>query len=99
MVSPGLNVGLGLLYTSPHGDDVLMKPRKSCAFGKHIFLKPPPRVDCGEPEPHSGRAYVLKRFYSSMRFPKESVFTEIFLKRIKGKQIVFARVDGAKSVI
>ena len=30
-----------------------------------------------------------------MRLRNESVFTETFLNRIKGKQIVFARVDGA----
>ena len=49
---------------------------------------------CGEPAPHSGLEYVLQRFYSSMRFRNESVFMEIFLKRIKEKQMFFARVDG-----
>ena len=40
---------------------------------------------CGEPVPHSGLEYILQRFDSSMRFSNESVFTEIFLKSIKGK--------------
>ena len=44
----------------------------------------------GEPAPHSGLEYVLQRFYSSTRFRYESVFTEIFLKRIKGKRVGFA---------
>ena len=50
---------------------------------------------CGEPVPHSGLNYVLQCFYSSIGFRNKSVFTEIFLKLIKGKQIVFSRVDGA----
>ena len=37
---------------------------------------------CGE---HSGLKYALQRFCSSMSFCNESVFTEISLKRIKGK--------------
>ena len=41
---------------------------------------------CGEPAPHSGLEYILQRFYSLMRFRNESVFTEIFLKRIKGQR-------------
>ena len=52
----------------------------------------------GEPAPHRGLEYVLQRFYSSMRFRNESVFTRIFLKRSQGKRrekIVFTHVDGA----
>jgi truncated hemoglobin YjbI len=35
--------------------------------------------------------YLLQRFYSSIRFYNDSVFTEIFLNRIKQNRKVFAR--------
>ena len=41
---------------------------------------------CGEPAPHSGLEYILQCFYGSMCFHNESVFTEVFLKCIKGKR-------------
>ena len=41
----------------------------------------------------------LNMYYSvstaSMHFRNESVFTELFLKRIRGKRIVFAHADRA----
>ena len=38
--------------------------------------------------------YLLQRFYSSMRFRNDSVFTEIFLNRIKRNRIIFARCSS-----
>ena len=48
-----------------------------------------------EAAPLMGLEFLPQRLYSSMWFRNESVFTEIFLNRIKGKQIIFARVHGA----
>ena len=50
---------------------------------------------CLEAAPLMCLECVLQRFLSSMLFRNESVFTEISLNHIKGKLIVFARVDGA----
>ena len=44
-----------------------------------------------EAAPLMGLECVPQRFYSSMRFRYESIFTEIFLNRIKWNWIVFGR--------
>ena len=38
--------------------------------------------------------YLLQRFYSAMRLRNDSVFTEIFLNRIKRNRFVFARFSS-----